>query len=511
MKAVIIGSGISGLTAGAYLSKLGCEVTVIEQNDDIGGVTAGMRRDGYSWDLGQLILEGFGPGEQAGYVLEDLGIMGDIKTVRSDRTYVFPEITIRPPAEFQGPWWRKEFFKERFPDERKGIDAYYRMYVRFMELITAARAAERASGLRSLLLKFRLYAKLIPFLPRINWSAKRMIEHLFKNRNLQEVFISILADFVVKPSQFPGLGIPAVNPEPAFDRRVPLQVSAAGLQPSYRYIEGGTRPLVDALASLIGRCGGKILTGRTVQKIHIDNGAVKGVQCGNGDVYPADMVIASGGAREVFFDLVGRERLDRKFLARIESMRFMESILMVHLGVEFDPRPWQKDAVVYYYRTSDIESAVENVQTGRYHEGKDGFLIYIPTYNTPSMAPAGHHAVTVYTIAPNSLSGDTWEKRKEEMADKLLELAEGVIPGLRAHAKVKIILTPDDWKKITHLKHHAFGGCAPVMGTKGAPHRTPVKGLYFIGAQSESGAGINNILEGAWRAVRMIRKDYRLS
>jgi phytoene dehydrogenase-like protein len=324
------------------------------------------------------------------------------------------------------------------------------------------------------------------------------------------VFISILADFVVKPSQFPGLGIPAVNPEPAFDRRVPLEVSKTGLQPGYRRIEGGTRPLVDALARLIEYHGGRIRTGEEVAKIAIEKKAVKGVTASAGAFYPADMVVASGGAGEVFFDLAGREHLSAKTIARVESMRLMESILMVHLGVDFDPRPWQKDAVVYYYRTSDIESAVDDVQSGRYHEGRDGFLIYIPTYYTPSMAPAGHHAVTVYTIAPNFLSGKEWEGRKNEMADKLLALAEEVIPGLRARAKLKVIITPDDWRKMTHLKHHAFGGCAPVMGTRGAPHRTSIKGLYFVGAQSESGAGMNNVIEGSWRAVRMIRKDFRL-
>lgn len=510
MKAIVIGSGLSGLTTAAYLAKMGCEVTVFEQNPDIGGVTAGMKRDGYSWDLGQLILEGFGPGEQAGYILEDLGIMDDIKTVRSDRTYVFPGIMIRPPDEYQGPWWRKEFFLRRFPDERKGIDRYYRMYVRFMELITVARKAERSSGLKSLIQKIKLYSTLLPFLPRINWNSKRMIEHLFKNRNLQEVFISILADFVVKPSQFPGLGIPAVNPEPAFDRRVPLEVSKSGLQPSYRYIEGGIRPLVDAMARLIGKHHGKILTGQEIRRIECANGAVKGVATAAGATHPADIVVASGGAREAFFDLVGREQLPPKFIARLESMRLMESILMVQLGIDFDPRPYQKDAVVYYYRTSDIEKSVDDVQSGRYHEGRDGFLIYVPSYYTSSMAPAGHHAVTVYTIAPNTLSGESWEKRREEMADKLLALAEEVIPGLRSHARVKIIITPDDWRRITHQRHHAFGGCAPVMGTKGAPHRTPIKGLYFVGAQSESGAGLNNVLEGSWRAARLIRKDCKL-
>ncbi|MBN1636836.1 MAG: NAD(P)-binding protein [Deltaproteobacteria bacterium] len=108
MKAVLIGSGISGLTAGTYLAKLGCDVTVLEQNADIGGVTGGLKKDGFSWDFGQLILEGFGPGEQVGYILEELGLMDAVKSELADRTYVFPAVTIRRPDEYEGPWWRKE-------------------------------------------------------------------------------------------------------------------------------------------------------------------------------------------------------------------------------------------------------------------------------------------------------------------------------------------------------------------------------------------------------------------
>ncbi|MBN1532360.1 MAG: NAD(P)/FAD-dependent oxidoreductase [Spirochaetes bacterium] len=510
MNAVIIGSGLSGLTAGAYLAKAGCRVTVLEQNGDIGGVTMGIRREGFSWDMGQLILEGFGPGEQAGYILEELGIFDRICTSRADRTYSFPEFVIRKEEEFRGLWWRRDYLARIFPAEKKGLDAYYRLYVRFMELVTLARRAERSAGLVSLVSKVRMYLKLLPLLPRIGWNARRMIARYFADERLQGAFISILADFVVRPSQFPGLGIPAVNPEPAFDARVPLEVSRLGRQPSYRFIDGGCRPLVDALAGLIREHGGEIRTGAAATGITLDNGAVSGVACGDGTTVAADIVVASGGAKEVFFDLVGRDNLPAKFAAAIDDIPLMESIFMIQLGVEFDPRPFQRDAVVYYYRTYDIEGAVERIQSGRYHEGNDGFLICIPSYYSPSMAPQGCHAVTIYTIAPNSLEEGTWGERRDEFAGKLLDLAEGVIPGLRAHERTRVVITPDDFKRITHLRHHAFGGCAPVMGKKGAPHRTPVRGLWFVGAQSESGAGINNVLEGTWRAVRMLRRAHRI-
>jgi len=506
MKIAIIGSGVSGLTAAAYLSGEGHEVTVFEQNPDVGGVTSGMQRDGFRWDMGQLILEGFAPGEQVGMIIDELGIRDRLQLSRQDRVYVFPDFRIEKPEEYGGTWWRKEELQKFFPEDKKGLNRYYRYYVRFMELITMARRAERSAGVRALWFKLRLFMKLVPFIPKIKWNADQMMKHFFGSEKLQAAFISILADFTVRPSQFPGLGVAAVNPEPAFDKRVPLKVSSSGYQPSYQFVEGGCRSIVDALVWLISKNGGAIRTGVTVEKIEIVNNRVKGVVLSDGSLHAADVVMASGGAKETFFNLAGREHFPADFVRAIESVPLMESIFMVHIGIDFDPTPWQKSGVTYYYRTYDIEKGVDDIMQGHYHQGEDGLLICIPSLYSPDMSPEGKHAVTVYTIAPDSLRGQSWDDHREAYADRLLQIAEEYVPGLREHTLVREILTPDDFKKITHLEHHAFGGCAPVMGRKGALHQTPVDGLYFMGAQSESGAGINNVMEGAWRAVRLVRK-----
>ena len=90
-----------------------------------------------------------------------------------------------------------------------------------------------------------------------------------------------------------------------------------------------------------------------------------------------------------------------------------------------------------------------------------------------AMAPDAMHSVTIYTVAPNRLEGG-WGARRKEMAEKLLVEAERFIPGLRRHTKVMVTLTPDDFKRITHMpNHHSFAGLCPVMGKTGAPHRTP--------------------------------------
>ena len=172
-----------------------------------------------------------------------------------------------------------------------------------------------------------------------------------------------------------------------------------------------------------------------------------------------------------------------------------------------DPSPYQDVALNYYYGTYDFEASLARLHRGDYHEGQGGFLIYIQSIHSPSMAPPGQHAITVYTVAPNKLEGG-WEARRQEMTDKLLHEAEKIVPGLREHARVIVSLTPDDFRELTHLRdHHSFGGLRPVMGTTGAPHRTPFSGLWFIGAQSESSAGVNNVMRGARKAVRLAQAE----
>ena len=50
--AIIIGSGIGGLTTAALLAKLGKRVCVLEQHYTAGGYTHSYEREGYEWDVG---------------------------------------------------------------------------------------------------------------------------------------------------------------------------------------------------------------------------------------------------------------------------------------------------------------------------------------------------------------------------------------------------------------------------------------------------------------------------
>jgi prolycopene isomerase len=249
-----------------------------------------------------------------------------------------------------------------------------------------------------------------------------------------------------------------------------------------------------------------VLTNATVKRVVVENGRATGVELIDGRIESADLVLASGGMKELFFDLVGREYLPVELVEQIEANRLMESVLMVQLGIDFDPTPYQPAALCYYYKTQDLEGAVMRLRTGDYHEGKDGFLIYVPSLHSPSLAPTGKYAVTIYTVAPDTLAEETWAGRKEELADKLVAEAEAHIPGLYQHTLTRLILTPEEFRQRTHQVHHSFGGVPPVIGNKPPSHKTPIDGLWFIGAQSESGGGVLNVMTGAQKVAKRILK-----
>ena len=145
----------------------------------------------------------------------------------------------------------------------------------------------------------------------------------------------------------------------------------------------------------------------------------------------------------------------------------------------------------------DLHEATTKLRNGIYHEGYDGYLLFVPSHHAPEFAPEGKHCLTIYTVAPDTLKDGSWEDRKEEYAKTLISLAEKQIPDLSKHITTMKIMTAEDYKVYTHMSKCSFGGVVPIWNQQNPLHITPVKNLIFVGQQSENAGGLGNVIMGA--------------
>ncbi len=498
-KAAIIGAGLGGLTFGALLAKDGWQVELYDKNQKVGGVCALAEKNGYCWEQGPLILGDMLPGENVYELLKELGVT--LETIRADRGIEMPEFAMWKPDEYEGPYWRRERLKKLFPEESAGIDAYYRFYD---NMLTVRQALGRKEKNPSLVNQLRLFLAFQKVKKYASMNAQQLVESFFHSPKLHALFTGILCDFCASPDEASSMTVPFCNFEPAFDKRIPLE---NGRNPGYVNIVGGVQKLPEALADVITSNGGQIHLNTVVEKVLINDGKAVGVQLSDGMEVKADLVIGSGSGKDFFGKAVGLEHLDDEYRQILDTFRPMEAVFMVHLGVDDDPMQHMKSALCYYYKTYDIPGAVERMRAGVYHEGDDGFLIYIPTVHAPQFAPKGKHCVTLYTVAPDQPTNGTWEGDRERWADHMIELAEAYLPHLREHITERHIVTALEYRQMTHMAKSSFGGVVPIMNQINPPHKTPVQNLWFVGQQSENAGGVGAVMMGAKQAYLQMKKE----
>jgi phytoene desaturase len=138
------------------------------------------------------------------------------------------------------------------------------------------------------------------------------------------------------------------------------------------------------------------------------------------------------------------------------------------------------------------------------------FSLYLhaPTRTDPSLAPAGHEAFYVLSPVPNNRSGIDWEREAEPYFERVLEHLEArLLPGLRGRIVVRETLTPHDFERTLRSVDGAAFGPEPVL-TQSAwfrhHNRSPVGGLFFVGAGTHPGGGVPGVLSSAKVLERLL-------
>lgn len=480
---IIVGAGIGGLSCGALLAKRGVKVLVLEQHAVVGGFchsfVRGCRR--YRFDAAVHDISGLGEGGPVRYLVRALGIEDQIEFSRMDHEYILPDFRLRiprDPSAFEGA------LRRRFPREAENISAFFReveaVYRDIYRDVDRTGGVPRPPQDMETLLQ---YPKTHPHHFRwLNKTYQEMLDTYFTDARLKR-FFSVLTGYIGGPaSQVPA----------------PLMAIIFGgyyLDGGY-YPKGGSQVFADALVRVITEHGGAVKAGTLVKRILVDEKKVRGVETARGEIIRAPIVVSNADLKETFLRLVGQEHLEPSFARYIWDLRMSTTAVLVFLGIDFTPN--LAPLTFYIPEGGSDEEPLSNPRIG----------IAIPSLVDRSLAPPGHHVLTLATLLPPSKASHLFAQpgyrktaaykfEKAAMAEILIRQAEGVIPGLSRHIVVKDAATALTVERYSLSSEGAIYGVEQSpdqMGDFRPYFKTPIEGLYLAGASTFPGAGVEAVV-----------------
>ena len=277
--------------------------------------------------------------------------------------------------------------------------------------------------------------------------------------------------------------------------------------------QGGAATMIAALTGALAERGGSVECGAAVVEITRTGGRASGVVLADGRRIEARRaVIANVHPKIVFGGLLkGGDAIG--FADKLDGFRPGPGTMMIHYALDRLP-DWNAGDVLkrfaYVHLAPDLSTMAR-----AYDQAKAGLLPEVPvlvvgqpTALDPTRAPEGRHVLWVQVrVVPGAIAGDAagfivgtdWDRVKEAYADRVGALIARYAPGFEARVLGRAVLSPKDLEQDNpnliggdslsgshHLDQNFF--FRPVFGW--SRYKTPVKGLFLVGASTWPGAGV---------------------
>ncbi|MGM0578486.1 MAG: phytoene desaturase family protein [Myxococcota bacterium] len=511
----IVGAGLGGLTAGAYLARRGLRVAVLDGHYVAGGCGTvfgrGPKHRRYHFDVGLHYVGDCGPDGVIPSILGDLDIHVDWLPLDPDGfdTFVFPDLTFRVPADL-------DLYRQRlldlFPSERKGIDRYIALVRQVGEVgrqMEATRGKMTPGLLWHVLRKGRLLARYK------GATIGAFLDSCTKDPRLRAVMLGQNGDYGLPPSEASAL--------------LHCGLAAHYFHGAY-YPRGGGQILADRLAATIEAHGGSIHLRRPVERILVEDGRAVGIvteapRHGEAETCRADLVLSNADLKRTMLDLVGPEHLAARWADRVGGFQMAAALFITCLGVEADLSSLGMRASNYWvFDDYDFDAMYRHAREAA---EPDPHVAYITSAtmkepDNPHHAPPGVGNVEVMTVVPGDpakwgVTGDplAWDYKrdaryqalKQRVEDNMVACLERTFPGTAERIVYRESATPMTHMRFTRASMGTSYGIAATpdqMLDKRPGYRTPIRGLFLCGASTRAGHGIVGTMSSGRAAAQTI-------
>jgi len=293
---------------------------------------------------------------------------------------------------------------------------------------------------------------------------------------------------------------------------------------AWGFPRGGMGGVTSALAAAARSFGAEVRTGAEVAQIRTRDGRAAGVTLASGEEIDADTVITTAHPQISFLRLVDPAVLPPGFVADIERWQSRSGTVKINLALDrlpvftshpgFDPQV-HGGTIVLAESLDDIETAFQQAVSGQPAD-RPFADICIPSVLDDSLAPPGHHVMSMFTQwVPCTWADQPDEAALAAYADRVIARMEQVAPGFTDSVRHRQVIGPHQMQEEYGLiGGNIFHGelslgqmfhARPAAGY--ADLRTPLPGLYQAGSATHGGGGVTGI--PGRNVVRQVLADRR--
>lgn len=463
-KVIIIGGGISGLTAGIYALQNGFDVDIYEKNAMMGGECTGWSRQGYHIDNCLHWLTGCRPSDDLNKIWKNIGALSDDTELYYEPYFYMLEMDGRKLHFWRDLEKARAEFLSISPEDKKEINKFFDN-VRNAESIHVP--CEKSLAEMNIFEFMRFGMSMSAAGKMMNEYGKDSIDDLAK-RFKNPVVRAIMSKY------FDG------------------SYKAITLISSYAFYTGNTGALpmggsTGMIKRIVGRfesLGGTVHTGMSAENIEIKNGKAVSVSFSDGSSVPCDYVICACDASVTFGKLIDRKYMDKNMRSMYEETDKYQAVSGFHVsfGIKGNIDCGFSGSVIF---------PCESIRIGT--QDKDFMGVRLYDYDS-ELFPSDRRVIQCNTLQ-NENDYAFWEAlyqdRESYNAEKqrIARETEARVVAQYPHLEGQLIplctYSPVTFNKWCNAYKGAYMSFFEKVGAKSLTARNTLKGLgnVFIGGQ----------------------------
>lgn len=512
--AIVVGGGLAGLTAAAYLSRAGLTTLLVEKRNKTGGLVDTFWHQGFAFDAGIRAIENSGIVYP---MLRDLGITMDVIKNSVSIGYVDQSVNLNSKeclAEYLS------MLKRLFQANSSEITHIKHEIQKVMGYMKVLYGIDNPLFHETMDLRY-LTRTLLP------WLVKYEI-NIQKAMRLNEPVQTYLSRFTNNHSLIDMITQHFFTATPTF-----FALSYFSLYLDYTYPLGGTGVLAEKMTDYIQSTGGEILTNQAVVDLDTKR---KEIVLETGQVHGYDKLIWAANQKTLYHLVEGLDDPSvQQQQAIVEQAIGGDSILTLFLGVDKSPEYFGARCGSHMFYTPSLDglSSVPdwkenfNQQPSELFQWINNYLarttyeISCPALRDDKLAPEGKTGVIISTLFDYNLvqqlsDSGNYETFKDFCIEKIVQILEqSLLPKLQESILFAICATPLTIERETLNAEGAITGWSFTNRVIPSEHRfkkmtqaviTPISDVFQCGQWTFSPSGLPvSILTGKLAADQVIK------